>query len=111
MGVTVDQGILRTGTLLCVPGKEFVEIGVVASMEFDHKSVDIAKKGVDVCIKIDPAQGQTPKMFGRHFDTTDEIVSKISRESINACKEYFRDDLSKTDWKLMAELKKLFNIL
>ncbi|KAF2353575.1 Small GTP-binding protein domain [Trinorchestia longiramus] len=111
LGVTVEHGVLRTGTLLCVPSKEFVEIGIVSSMEFDHKSVDIAKKGVDVCIKIDPSPGTTPKMFGRHFEVQDEIVSKISRESINACKEFFRDDLSKTDWKLMAELKKLFNIL
>ena len=71
----------------------------------------MAKKGVDVCVKIDPSPGTTPKLFGRHFDATDEIVSKISRESINACKDYFRDDLSKTDWKLMSELKKMFNIL
>ena len=83
----------------------------MTSMEFDHKVVDVAKKGVDVCIKIDPSQGTTPKLYGRHFEAPDEIVSKISRESINACKEYFRDDLTKADWKLMAELKKLFNIL
>ncbi|XP_050589121.1 eukaryotic translation initiation factor 5B isoform X3 [Bombus affinis] len=35
----------------------------------------------------------------------------ISRQSIDACKEYFRDDLVKTDWQLMVELKKLFQIL
>nr|XP_027230928.1 eukaryotic translation initiation factor 5B-like [Penaeus vannamei] len=111
LGVTVDAGVLRTGTPLCVPSKEFVEIGVVTSMEYDHKNVDLAKKGVDVCIKIEPLPGHTPKLFGRHFDHEDMLVSKISRESINACKDYFRDDLSKTDWKLMAELKKEFQIL
>jgi len=111
MGVSVEQGILRCGTPLCVPSKEFVEIGIVTSLEFDHKPVDLAKKGVDVCIKIDPAPGHTPKLFGRHFDATDMLVSKISRESINACKDYFRDDLGKTEWKLMAELKKEFQIL
>jgi len=50
-------------------------------------------------------------MFGRHFDDTDLLISKISRESIDACKNYFRDDLTKTDWMLMVELKKLFEIL
>lgn len=83
----------------------------MTSMEFDHKNVDLAKKGVDVCIKIEPVPGNTPKLFGRHFEADDLLVSKISRESINACKAYFRDDLSKTDWKLMAELKAQFQIL
>lgn len=36
---------------------------------------------------------------------------QISRQSIDACKEYFRDDLIKADWTLMVELKKLFEIL
>jgi len=111
MGVSVEQGILRTGTPLCVPSKEFCEIGIVTSLEFDHKNVDMAKKGVDVCIKIEPAPGHTPKLFGRHFEATDQLVSKITRESINACKDYFRDDLGKPEWKLMAELKKEFQIL
>lgn len=111
LGVTVDTGLLRTGTPLCVPSKEFVEIGIVTSMEFDHKNVDLAKKGVDVCIKIEPVPGSTPKLYGRHFEAEDMLVSKISRESIDACKDHFRDDLSRTDWKLMADLKKEFQIL
>ncbi|XP_022226543.2 eukaryotic translation initiation factor 5B isoform X2 [Drosophila obscura] len=36
---------------------------------------------------------------------------EISRQSIDACKDYFRDDLIKADWALMVELKKLFEIL
>ena len=36
---------------------------------------------------------------------------QISRESIDACKDYFRDELAKSDWALMVELKKLFEIL
>jgi translation initiation factor 5B len=36
---------------------------------------------------------------------------QISRASIDACKEYFRDDLIKGDWQLMVELKKQFQIL
>lgn len=51
------------------------------------------------------------KLYGRHFDFKDQLVSRVSRESINACKEYFRDDLNKDDWKLVLELKRLFEIL
>ena len=69
-------------------------------------------------------------MFGRHFDETDMLMSRvpdtgflimfficqffhlqISRESIDACKDYFRDELTKSDWGLMVELKKIFEIL
>ena len=68
-------------------------------------------------------------MFGRHFDDKDLLMSRvsdllvgvasctnnfclqISRESIDACKDYFRDELTKSDWGLMVELKKIFEIL
>ncbi|CAG9791847.1 unnamed protein product [Diatraea saccharalis] len=110
-GVMVEAGILKEGTPICVPSKEFVELGIVTSIEVNHKQVETARKGQEVCIKIEPIPGESPKMFGRHFDETDFLVSKISRASIDACKDYFRDDLIKTDWQLMVELKKLFQIL
>lgn len=110
-GVMVEAGIVKEGTPICVPSKEFVELGIVTSIEVNHKQVESARKGQEVCIKIDPIPGESPKMFGRHFDETDMLVSKISRASIDACKDYFRDDLIKTDWQLMVELKKLFQIL
>ncbi|XP_013161618.1 PREDICTED: eukaryotic translation initiation factor 5B isoform X1 [Papilio xuthus] len=111
MGVMVEAGIVKEGTPICVPSKEFVELGLVTSIEVNHKQVETARKGQEVCIKIEPIPGESPKMFGRHFDETDMLVSKISRASIDACKDYFRDDLIKTDWQLMVELKKLFQIL
>ncbi|VVC86925.1 unnamed protein product [Leptidea sinapis] len=110
-GVMVEAGILKEGTPICVPSQEFVELGLVTSIEVNHKQVETARKGQEVCIKIEPIPGESPKMFGRHFDETDMLVSKISRASIDACKDYFRDDLIKTDWQLMVELKKLFQIL
>ena len=42
---------------------------------------------------------------------TDLTSLQISRESIDACKDYFRDELTKSDWGLMVELKKIFEIL
>jgi len=36
---------------------------------------------------------------------------QISRQSIDAVKNYFREEMSKTDWQLIMELKKTFEIL
>lgn len=111
VGVMIEGGILKEGTPICVPSKEFVDVGIVTSIEVNHKNVESARKGMEVCIKIEPIPGESPKMFGRHFDDKDFLISKISRQSIDACKDYFRDDLTKPDWQLMVELKKLFQIL
>ena len=50
---------------------------MVASLEMNHKPVDIARKGSEVCIKIEPTGGEAPKLYGRHFDHTDLLVSKV----------------------------------
>nr|XP_057907884.1 eukaryotic translation initiation factor 5B [Doryrhamphus excisus] len=111
MGVSIDAGVLRQGTPLCVPSKGFVDIGVVTSIEVNHKAVDSAKKGQEICIKIEPIPGESPKMYGRHFEATDILVSKITRASIDALKNWFRDEMQKTDWQLIMELKKTFEII
>lgn len=111
MGVTVEAGLLKQGTPLCVPSKGFVEIGVVTSIEMNHKAVDVAKKGQEICVKIEPIPGESPKMYGRHFEATDIIVSKITRASIDALKNWFRDEMQKSDWQLIMELKKTFEII
>jgi translation initiation factor 5B len=49
-------------------------------------------------------------MFGRHFEEQDEIVSRLSRESINALKAHFRDQMTRLDWELVIKLKKTFKI-
>merc|ERR1712223_739992 len=110
-GVKVEAGVVKPGTPICVPSKEFCNIGILTSIQNNNKEVDVARKGDEVCVKIDPVPGEAPKMFGRHFDEKDFLVSKISRASIDACKDYFREDLQKADWALMVELKKLFEIM
>uniref|UniRef100_A0A8C0GAN1 Eukaryotic translation initiation factor 5B n=1 Tax=Chelonoidis abingdonii TaxID=106734 RepID=A0A8C0GAN1_CHEAB len=111
MGVVVEAGQVKQGTLICVPSKNFVEIGIVTSIEVNHKQVDVAKKGQEVCVKIEPIPGESPKMYGRHFEATDILVSKISRQSIDALKNWFRDEMQKSDWQLIVELKKVFEII
>ncbi|XP_066169735.1 eukaryotic translation initiation factor 5B isoform X6 [Sylvia atricapilla] len=111
MGVVVEAGQVKQGTPMCVPSKNFVEIGIVTSIEINHKPVDVAKKGQEVCVKIEPIPGESPKMYGRHFEATDILVSKISRQSIDALKDWFRDEMQKSDWQLIVELKKVFEII
>ncbi|OQR72505.1 eukaryotic translation initiation factor 5B-like [Tropilaelaps mercedesae] len=111
VGVMVEAGIVKLGSPLCVPSKENLFIGTVSSIEINHKQQETARKGEEVCIRIENTTGDAPKLYGRHFDNTDLLVSKISRESIDACKNHFRADLSKQDWQLMVELKKVFEIL
>lgn len=53
---------------------------------------------------------EAARAYGRHFDHTDELVSRVSRHSIDLVKENFRDELGKDDWVLMLKLKALFGI-
>ncbi|NXX90876.1 IF2P factor, partial [Centropus bengalensis] len=111
MGVVVEAGQVKQGTPMCVPSKNFIDIGIVTSIEINHKPVEVAKKGQEVCVKIEPIPGESPKMYGRHFEATDILVSKISRQSIDALKDWFRDEMQKSDWQLIVELKKVFEII
>jgi len=111
LGVEVMEGIARVGTPICIPSKDFITIGKIASMEVDHKSVEKAGLGKNVAMKIvSTAPSEAGRMYGRHFDQTDELVSHISRHSIDLVKEFYRDELCKDDWILMVKLKKLFEI-
>lgn len=111
VGVNIEDGILVPGTPIAVPSKDLDLIGVVSTIEHDHKALESARKGQEVCIKIDHTSSDAPKLYGRHFDLNDILCSKITRDSIDVMKEHFRDDLEKSDWQLMIELKKLFQIV
>nr|XP_010925041.1 LOW QUALITY PROTEIN: eukaryotic translation initiation factor 5B-like [Elaeis guineensis] len=111
LGVDVLEGIAKVGTPICIPSRDFIDIGRIASIEINHKHVDVATKGQKVAIKIvgsSPEEQQ--KMYGRHFDIDDELVSHISRRSIDILKANYRDDLSLEEWKLVVRLKQIFKI-
>lgn len=57
---------------------QFCYLGIVTSIECNHKQVDSARKGQEVCVKIENVPGETPKLYGRHFDETDMLISKVS---------------------------------
>jgi len=102
IGVDVVEGVMKTGTPLCVinidpttKAKEIVYLGKITSMEQNHKQVELVKKGASgggVAIKIECAVYENPKTFGRHFNEQSEFYSMISRESINILKGSFRNE-------------------
>ncbi|KAA3463407.1 eukaryotic translation initiation factor 5B-like [Gossypium australe] len=111
LGVDILEGILRVGTPICIPQREFIDIGRIASIENNHKPVDSAKKGQKVAIKIVGSNTEEQqKMYGRHFELEDELVSHISRRSIDILKANYRDDLTLDEWRLVQRLKILFKI-
>ena len=164
------------GTPLCIPTKEYIDIGKIASIEINHKQVDTATKGQKVAIKVGAIicitiprcysgfcilllllllyiivcwvceqiiannSDEQQRSFGRHFDMEDELVSRISRRSIDILKQNYRaspilppyfscvprksvpflifplliikmqEDLSIEDWKLVVKLKAILKI-
>ncbi|KAI6239049.1 Eukaryotic translation initiation factor 5B [Aphelenchoides fujianensis] len=112
LGVSVEAGKLKKGTpIVAKTPDDVVFLGTVTSIEHDHNLQDMARAGDEVSIKIENTTGEAPKLYGRHFTHTDPLVSRISRQSIDACKNFFRDDLSKDDWSLVIQLKKMLKIM
>lgn len=120
IGCDVLEGTLRLGTPICViktnaetQAREIITLGKVTSIEQNHKAVELVKKGqagAGVAVKIECAVYETPKTYGRHFEETDELYSKVTRQSIDILKESFRNDLSKEEWGLVVKLKKILGV-
>ncbi|QQP32267.1 Uncharacterized protein FKW44_024265, partial [Caligus rogercresseyi] len=60
-GFTIEAGIVKPGTPLCVPSRDRLDIGIISSIQCNHKEVDSARKGDEVCLKIEPIPGESPK--------------------------------------------------
>uniref|UniRef100_A0A0A9D332 Eukaryotic translation initiation factor 5B n=1 Tax=Arundo donax TaxID=35708 RepID=A0A0A9D332_ARUDO len=116
--VEVLEGVVKVGTPICVcvpskdRGADIVHgLGRISSMQTSNgMQVDAAKHGV-VSIKI---IGENPqeksRLYGRHFNASNELLSQISRRSIDVVKEYFRDEMSDENWHLVCRLKKQLGI-
>ncbi|KJA21714.1 hypothetical protein HYPSUDRAFT_140306 [Hypholoma sublateritium FD-334 SS-4] len=115
LGVDILDGTLRIGTPLSVVKidpvtgkKDIIDLGKITSLEINHKNFDIVKKsqaGGGVAVKIEHAVYQSAKMFGRHFDEKDELLSHITRQSIDVLKTSFKADVSNDEWLLIRGLK------
>jgi translation initiation factor 5B len=107
-GVIVQEGNLHIGTPIIIPETNVV-LGKVISIQLNNKEVPIGKKGTEVCIKVENNENTT-LMYGRHFDHKNTICSSITRSSLDVIKNYFRDEVTTDDVKLLVKLKKLLNI-
>jgi translation initiation factor 5B len=108
IGVEVLEGTLRLGTILSIPQLN-LDVGRVTSIENNHREAQVAKKGLSVAIKI-TNDGNPTLMYGRQFDDKSALYSKLTRASIDALKQFFKDEMTKDDWNLVIKLKKLYNI-
>jgi len=116
IGVDVIDGNLRLNTpIACVKQnadgkKEIIPMGRVTSIERDHKQIPICKKGQpSVAVKI---EGPNQPMYGRHLEEKDVLYSQVSRLSIDTLKEFYRDEVDKDEWALIAKhLKGLFDVV
>ncbi|KAH3675119.1 hypothetical protein WICMUC_002775 [Wickerhamomyces mucosus] len=120
IGVDVVEGSLRIGTPVCTvkvnpetKQKETLVLGKVVSLEVNHKSVDIVKKGqtnAGVAVRLENPSSAQP-VWGRHVDEKDNLYSLLTRRSIDTLKDpAFRDTVARDDWLLIRSLKTVFDI-
>mmetsp|Transcript_28034 Transcript_28034/g.34117 ORF Transcript_28034/g.34117 Transcript_28034/m.34117 type:complete len:831 (+) Transcript_28034:279-2771(+) len=110
IGVEVVEGILKVGTPLCVPALGGLYVGKVISIECNGKTEDIARKGTSAAAKIVNETNPTIT-YGRQFDARHNLYSMLTRQSIDALKENFKEKLETEDWRLVVKLKKIYNII
>ncbi|XP_047072003.1 eukaryotic translation initiation factor 5B-like [Lolium rigidum] len=115
--VEVLEGVVKVGTPICVsvPSKDKSNIihslGRISSIQTSNGSQIFSARNGLVSIKI---MGDNPqeksRSYGRHFDASNELLSQISRKSIDVLKEYYRDEMTDENWQLICRLKKQFMI-
>lgn len=59
---------------------------------------------MEVCIKIENIPGQAPKMYGRHFDEKDMLVSKVRMSLKSTVTTGLEDGLTKLVVDFLAAL-------
>lgn len=120
IGVDVIEGAVRIGTPICAVKKDpttgspnVLVLGKVVSLEVNHKSMDVVKKGqtaAGVAMRLENPSAAQPT-WGRHVDESDNLYSLITRRSIDTLKDpAFRDTVSRDDWVLIKKLKPVFDI-
>lgn len=119
LGVQILRGTLRMNTPIAA--KMFNEAGAstpmflgrVKEIRKEDKEVNTAKMGDKVSVRILGDDGQKNLQVGRSFLVTDPLVSEISRDSLDALKANFEEDMKKDKDTIqhLGELKKYFNII
>lgn len=109
-GVKIIKGKLYKGTPIYCPDKNIV-LGKVTDIQKDKKPLSFAdasdKEKNKVCIRI---SSDDYILFGRHFNADNQLISHVSRKSLDIIKKYFRDKLTKNDWLLLRDIKELCKV-
>ncbi len=109
-GVRVKEGRLRIGSPLFIKDikkNKNYELGKVISMQKNNEDIEIANCDDEICIRID---NPDYLYYGRHFDNRHEIISRLTRDSIEILKKDYRNEMFKEDWLLVIELMKILGI-
>jgi len=79
LGVEILEGIAKIGTPIAVKPTEhqWIDLGKITSIEENHKAQTSAGRGKRVAIKIESDINEEKKAFGRHFDHTHELWSRV----------------------------------
>eukprot|EP00492_Amphilonche_elongata_P001171 TRINITY_DN1708_c0_g1_i1.p1 TRINITY_DN1708_c0_g1~~TRINITY_DN1708_c0_g1_i1.p1 ORF type:complete len:326 (-),score=106.02 TRINITY_DN1708_c0_g1_i1:2-979(-) len=100
-GVEILRGSLRLNTPICALDEDSppLFIGRVASIQGDEKKeLEKAEKGMKVAIRIDLTNENSTKIeYKRHFTEKARLISRLSRDSIDCLKMYFKDELNKKE--------------
>lgn len=109
IGTKILFGKIYKGMNLSVTTKDnIIQLGIIESIQKDNEIKDEAQIGDEVCLKISNENHLT---LGRQFDEKGIIYSTQTRSSIETLKKYFRNILTKEDWLMVIEQKKVFGIM
>ena len=110
LGVEVLRGQLRPNSpCFTMKNNEPQLVGTIIGIEHENSQVSKAVPEQTVAIKIQAADPQL--CIGRHVQTTGLFHTHMTRHSIDALKESFRDEMETDDWRLVIELKRLLSIM
>jgi translation initiation factor 5B len=111
VGCRILDGQLKIGTPLCIlnDNNERFILGKVIGLQINKKDITTGKIGDEVGIKIQCIANNIS--YGRTIEKESILYSAITRESIDALKESFKNDMTINDWKLIVALKKEQNIV
>lgn len=109
LGVSVDSGTLKIGTPLCIfRDGEMVSMGTVTSIENNKKNVPKALKNQKVAIRV---EHDPPRMYGRHFSDDSTFYSILTRKSLDALKQAFRDEIDEEHVELIMKIKNKLGLI
>ena len=108
LGLEVKAGVLKVGTPLFVGDKNNLKIGTVSGIQKNKVDVTEARASDGgVSVRID---NEKHIQAGKHFTEENQLGSLITRKSIDALKNFFMDEMTKADWKLVIRLKDILDI-